>query len=71
MRTLKYETELCVIGGGMSGLCCAIAAARHGVKTILVHDRHVLGGNASEEIRMQISGAKGENNLRQYTDACR
>lgn len=62
MRTLKYETELCVIGGGMSGLCCAIAAARHGVKTILVHDRHVLGGNASEEIRMQISGAKGENN---------
>ena len=62
MRTLHYKTELCVIGGGMAGLCCAIAAARHGVKTVLINDRHVLGGNASEEIRMQISGAKGKDN---------
>ncbi|MBE6787290.1 MAG: FAD-dependent oxidoreductase [Ruminococcaceae bacterium] len=62
MRTLNYETELCVVGGGLSGLCCAIAASRHGIKTILVHDRAVLGGNASSEIRMHICGAKGQNN---------
>ena len=45
MRTLQYNTDLCIIGGGMSGLCCAIAAARHGIKAVLVHDRPVLGGN--------------------------
>ena len=56
MRTLKYNTELCVIGGGMSGLCCVIAAARHGIKVVLIHDRPVLGGNASSEIRMWIGG---------------
>ena len=57
MRTLNHKTDLCVIGGGMAGLCCAIAAARHGTKVVLVHDRPVLGGNASSEIRMWIGGA--------------
>lgn len=57
MRTLHYNTDLCVVGGGMSGLCCAIAAARHGAKVVLIHDRPVLGGNASSEIRMGIGGA--------------
>ena len=41
----------------MSGLCAAIAAARHGVKTALVQARPMLGGNASSEIRMHICGA--------------
>ena len=62
MRTLKYNTDLCVIGGGMSGLCCAIAAARHGIKVVIVHDRPVLGGNASSEIRMWIGGCHGKDN---------
>jgi len=62
MRTIDYKTELCVVGGGMSGLCCAIAAARHGTKVILVQDRPVLGGNASSEIRMWIGGAHGKDN---------
>ena len=57
MKTLFYQTDLCVVGGGMAGLCCAIAAARHGVKVVLVQDRPVLGGNASSEIRMWIGGA--------------
>ena len=57
MRTIQYDTELCVVGGGMAGLCCAIAAARHGIKVVLVQDRPVLGGNASSEIRMWIGGA--------------
>ena len=62
MQTLYYKTDLCVVGGGMSGLCCAIAAARHGIKVVLVHDRPVLGGNASSEIRMWIGGAHGKDN---------
>lgn len=62
MRTLEYKTDLCVIGGGMAGLCCAIAAARHGIKVVLIHDRSVLGGNASSEIRMWIGGCHGKDN---------
>ncbi len=46
----------------MSGLCAALAAARHGIKTALIQDRPVLGGNASSEIRMHICGAHGDNN---------
>lgn len=62
MRTLNYKTDLCVVGGGLSGLCCAIAASRHGIKTVLIQDRPVLGGNASEEVRMWICGANGKDN---------
>lgn len=59
MKTINYTGNLCVIGGGLAGLCCAIAAARNGIKTYLVQDRPVLGGNASEEIRMWVCGAHG------------
>lgn len=52
-----YHYDFVVVGGGMSGICAAIAAARRGVKTALIHDRPVLGGNASSEIRMHICGA--------------
>jgi hypothetical protein len=45
----------------MAGLIAAISAARHGAKVALVHDRPVLGGNASSEVRMHISGAHGKN----------
>jgi len=52
-----YHYDFVVVGGGMSGVCAAIAAARRGTKTALIHDRPVLGGNASSEIRMHICGA--------------
>ena len=57
-----HDADICVIGGGMSGLCAAVAAARHGAKVVLMHDRPVLGGNASSEIRMWIRGAAGKEN---------
>ena len=57
-----HNADICVIGGGMSGLCAAVAAARHGAKVVLIHDRPVLGGNASSEIRMWIRGAAGKEN---------
>ncbi|MBR7098320.1 MAG: FAD-dependent oxidoreductase [Clostridia bacterium] len=56
------STELCVVGGGMAGICTAIAAARHGTQVVLMHERPVLGGNASSEMRMWVCGARGENN---------
>lgn len=52
-----HEFDVCVVGGGMAGMCAAIASARNGAKTALVHDRPVFGGNASSEIRMWICGA--------------
>lgn len=61
-NTKNYHTQLCVVGGGLAGLICAIAAARRGTKVVLVHDRPVLGGNASSEIRMQVRGAHGKEN---------
>lgn len=46
-----------VVGGGLAGLCAAISAARGGARTALVHNRPVLGGNASSEIRVPPAGA--------------
>lgn len=56
-RYEEKQYEFVVVGGGMSGLCAAITAARHGTHTALIHARPVLGGNASSEIRIHISGA--------------
>ena len=58
----KINCDLCVVGGGISGMCTAISAARMGLKTVLMQERPVLGGNASSEIRMWISGSHGDNN---------
>ncbi|MBQ2704553.1 MAG: FAD-dependent oxidoreductase [Clostridia bacterium] len=55
IKEIAYD--LVVVGGGMTGLCAAIEAARNGAKTALVHERPVLGGNASSEVRMHICGA--------------
>ena len=57
LREVVHDVDLCVVGGGIGGLLTAIAAARRGAKVALMHDRPVLGGNASSEIRMWICGA--------------
>lgn len=59
MTTHTLETDLLVAGGGIAGVCCALAAARLGARVILCQDRSVLGGNASSEVRMHIVGATG------------
>lgn len=56
-RYKEQKFDVIVVGGGMAGLCAALAAAREGANTALVHARPVLGGNASSEIRIHISGA--------------
>ena len=62
LKTQTLQADLCVVGGGIAGLCAAVEAARHGLKTVLMHERPVLGGNASSEIRMWICGAHGRDN---------
>ncbi len=62
MQTLRHNVDFCVVGGGLAGVSAAVAAARHGVKVALIHDRPVLGGNASSEVRMWVCGAHGKNN---------
>ena len=57
----KISADLVVVGGGMTGVCAALAAARNGSSVILIQDRPVLGGNSSSEVRMHICGAN--NNL--------
>ncbi len=57
LKQQEIQADLCVIGGGMAGLSVAITSARLGVKTVLIQERPVLGGNASGEIRMWICGA--------------
>lgn len=55
--TKMLDTDILIAGGGMTGVAAALAAARNGARVILCQDRSVLGGNASSEIRMNISGA--------------
>ncbi len=57
IKKVTTKVDVCVIGGGLAGICAAIASARTGAKTVLMQDRPVLGGNASSEIRMWVSGA--------------
>jgi hypothetical protein len=50
------QFDLVVVGGGMAGICSAISAARLGLSVALVHDRPVLGGNNSSEVRVHLNG---------------
>ncbi len=77
-RLSRGETEtdpqvydLVVVGGGISGLCTAIAASRSGVKTLLINDRTVLGGCNSSEIRVGLGGRIKEGEYEKLGDVVR
>lgn len=64
-KLIEKNYDLIIVGGGLSGVCCAISAARAGSKVALIQDRPVLGGNASSEVRVWALGATshmGNNN---------
>ena len=50
------EYDLVVAGGGIAGICTAVAAIRSGAKVALIQDRPVLGGCNSSEIRVLLGG---------------
>lgn len=53
--------DLVVCGGGLSGVCAALAASRLGLQTALIQDRPVFGGNSSSEVRVPLAGAANGN----------
>ncbi|HTS61868.1 MAG TPA: FAD-dependent oxidoreductase [Candidatus Acidoferrales bacterium] len=61
MRVVELETDILVAGGGLAGVCTALAAARHGARVVLVQDRSRLGGNSSSEVKMHVVGANNHN----------
>ena len=48
--------DLIVVGGGIAGICTALSAIRNGLSTLLIHDRSVLGGCNSSEVRVCMGG---------------
>ena len=68
IRQKTAEYDVVVAGGGLAGMCAAIAAARNGANTAIVQNRPMFGGCASSEIRMHIVGANchaSKENLRE------
>lgn len=59
MRQETISSDITVVGGGLAGVCAAIAAARLGRTVALVNNRPVLGGNSSSEVRVWVCGATG------------
>ena len=60
----SYQTQLLVVGGGTSGVCAAVGAARMGIKTMLVDSGNCLGGMATKGLIgpfMTCYDAAGEN----------
>ena len=65
LKKVFHKADLAIVGGGLSGVCAAITAARGGLDVILIQDRPVMGGNASSEVRLWVLGATshmGNNN---------
>jgi len=40
----EYQCDVCVVGAGPAGIPAAIAAARQGMKVVLIHDDAIIGG---------------------------
>ena len=53
------KVDFVVVGGGIAGTAAAIAAADAGLNVAIVQDRPILGGNASDEIRI-LSCKRGD-----------
>lgn len=58
----KYDVldrgELCIIGGGLAGVCAALHAAENGIDTVLLEQRGALGWEISHGLEIFLSGAK-------------
>ena len=64
----ELKADVLVAGGGLAGVCAALAAARNGASVILVQDRSRLGGNSSSEIRMHVCGANHSKELHPWRE---
>lgn len=64
MKLEQVKTDITVIGGGLAGVCAAVAAARLGQTVSLINNRPVLGGNSSSEVRVWVCGATAHGTQR-------
>lgn len=62
-KLVTIHADITIAGGGLAGVCAAIAAARQGRTVSLIQNRPVLGGNSSSEIRVWTRGSTGGGNL--------
>lgn len=58
-RVIRARYDVVVVGGGIAGTCCAIAAARNGARVALIHNRPMLGGNSSSEVKLYPENNSG------------
>ncbi len=52
----KESFDILIAGAGIAGICAALSAARRGLKTALIQDRPVVGGNNCSEVRVWFAG---------------
>ena len=52
----ERSCELLIAGGGVAGVCAAVAAARNGVRTLLVERQRYLGGTGYAGILQHLCG---------------
>lgn len=67
MNIISHKVDLLVADCGVAGTVAAIAAARRGLKTVLVQNRPVLGGPVrTEKLRLEITATNGDQCARVY-----
>lgn len=54
IKSVKYD--FVVVGGGVAGMCAAVAATRLGSEVALINDRPIWGGCNSSETRVHLGG---------------
>ena len=54
------DVDVIVVGGGVAGLCAAIASARNGASTVLVEQFAYLGGTATASLMACINGFRNQ-----------
>jgi hypothetical protein len=60
LQVKSEKFDVVIVGGGMTGCGAALAAESQGLKVALIQDRPVLGGNASDEVRVHTIGIHGK-----------